>query len=132
MKDLFINIWGPQIGSLWGVKNIYWCSSGFASNKDPESKHPGMVVDEEITREIFQVAPGTSRYHPSSINVFCVTLDPVNRPDYTSYFLINLSIPMHKVHFHNISFGWWGRTLLDVDDLERLKKQMRSFKKEKR
>jgi len=127
MKDLIISIFGPQFGSLWSVKNKFW-KTEFASSDNPKKRHPGLVVDEKSYSNVYQIAPGTSKHHLLKRHVFNVILDPENRPTYISYFLLNFSIPVHQKEFYYFGYGWWDKGILDENDLERLKEQLKLWK----
>lgn len=119
MKELIISIFGPELGSLWKIKNKTW-KSGFASKNDPEGCHPGLVISEAQSKFTYQTAPGTKKPHFKESNIFRVKLDPINRPDLESNFLLYLAEAIHKKEFLKFESGWWGKFILDEDDLERL------------
>lgn len=118
-------IWSPEIGSIWRIKNHFFWASSFAREKDPKAFHPGLVIDESNNQDSFQTAPGTSRFFSANHNIFQACLKDHHGSYKNTYFLLHLSVPIHKKIFHEECHrGWWDTDCLEKTDILRLRRQL--------
>jgi len=118
LKNLLLEIFSPVLGSLWTVKNRFWKKAKFAINKQSEKVHPGLVISKEMIFDVCQIAPGTSKERLMTSGVFTAELDRLTS------FLLYLAMPVHRNDFKEFDKGWWGKSILDDEELIRLKKQL--------
>ena len=122
-------IWTPQFSSIWRIENRFFQVVAFAKEKDPKAVHPGLVIDETGSNDSYQTAPGTSRYHSDHIDVFKTQLKNQSENYDNAYFLLHLSVPIHKKTFSQVCHrGWWNQDCLHKQDTARLKHQLSTRK----
>ena len=112
--DTLKKIYNPPVGSIWKAPNFIW-TTNFARNKDQYGLHPSIVERVRIDR-IANLAPGTSKKRIGS----CVFKADMGESGKTSYFLLDLSMPITLEQLLEFEKGW-----NNVEELS--DKQLKSF-----
>jgi hypothetical protein len=124
MKSFFEvlkEIWSPELGSIWKIRNSDWCElgRGFAKTNAPDAYHPGLVVRIHPDGHTLSVAPGTSKRN----NHKCTLKIDSKSKTGATHFLLMFAMPYTKNKLELSLQGIGGRRQLSDQELEMLEEK---------
>jgi hypothetical protein len=125
-KQILLNIYTPEIGSVWSVCNGIW-NNQFASGKDKNDCHPAVVGKLNKDSASCKIIPGTTKEYQRGSCVFRVKLNPYNPECQISNFLINLWMTYSNRELFKMKRGWDGVEILNEAQIRELKLQIRLY-----
>jgi len=87
-KQILLNIYRPEIGSIWCAPNSIWDNS-FASNRERNGFHPAVVGKLNTDNVSCKIIPGTTKEYQKGTCVYKVKLKDDEDCPY-SHFLLKL------------------------------------------
>ncbi|MDR0724978.1 MAG: hypothetical protein LBF59_03085 [Prevotellaceae bacterium] len=125
-KQILLNIYTPEIGSVWAVHNGIW-NNLFASNKYSNDYHPAVVGKINEDKISCKIIPGTTKEYLKGTGVFKVRFNTYN-PDYQiTHFLINLWMTISNKELFKMKRGWDGVEMLNETQIKGLKMQIKFY-----
>ncbi|MDR0605819.1 MAG: hypothetical protein LBG80_16115 [Bacteroidales bacterium] len=125
-KQILLNIYTPEMGSIWAVYNGIW-NNLFAANKNSYDYHPAVVGKINEDKISCKIIPGTTKDYQKGTGVFKVRLNTYN-PDYKiTHFLLNLWMTISNKELLKMKRGWNGIETLSETQIKELKLQIKIY-----
>lgn len=120
-KQILINIYTPDIGSIWAAPNGIW-DNNFAHNKPKKDYHPAIIAHVSYCKTAIKILPGTSKDYNKGCCVFKIKLEP-NRD---SHFLFKLAMTISSDNISDLKRGWNSIEKLDDNQLSEFEQKIKS------
>lgn len=122
-KSILLNLYTPEVGSLWVAPNEIW-KNGFAANKSKDELHPTVVGKINNDNKTCRIIPGTSKEYQKGTCVYKVKLKNDDDCPY-SHFLLKLWMSYSVADLRTLNRGWNGVDRMNDEQVKGLIQQIK-------